>query len=377
MIDRAAMQATAKAYGQTVKVGVLGSHSALDVCDGAKEEGLTTVVFANTGRHLTYDRYFRTTATGRGIVDECHILDQFAHIDQRVPHMIEEKIVFVPNRSLVSYMGIDRVEDEFPVPMFGSRHLLRSEERGDPKDYYWLLREAGLPHPPAVKPEDIDSLTMIKVPHAVKGLERGFFTASSYEEYLNKSKELIAQGVITQEALEKGRKEKYIIGPVFNLNFFRSPLAEDDESQIELLGIDWRFETSLDGHVRLPASQQMSLNERQMTPEYVVCGHNSATLRESLLEKAFKLAEDYVQAVKDHSPPDVVGPFCLQTCVDKDLRFYIYDIAPRVGGGTNVHMAMGHPYGNALWRKPMSTGRRIAMEIRRAAEQERLDEVVS
>src|SRR2546430_11143634 len=51
----------------------------------------------------------------------------------------------------------------------------------------------------------------------------------------------------------------------------------------ELLGIDWRFETSLDGHVRLPAEQQKTLNDAQRIPEYVVVGHNAATLRESSL----------------------------------------------------------------------------------------------
>jgi len=40
-------------------------------------------------------------------------------------------------------------------------------------------------------------------------------------------------------------------------------------------------------------------------------------------------------------------------------------------------MSMGHPYGNSLWRRPMSTGRRIAMEIRRGLDRGRLDEIVT
>jgi len=63
--------------------------------------------------------------------------------------------------------------------------------------------------------------------------------------------------------------------------------------------------------------------------------------------------------------------------VDKDMKFYIYDVAPRIGGGTNVHVGVGHPYGNALWRRPTSTGRRIAMEIKRASELDKLAEVVT
>ena len=121
----------------------------------------------------------------------------------------------------------------------------------------------------------------------------------------------------------------------------------------------------------------MTLGPDQINPEYTVCGHNSATLRESLLEKAFQLAEKYVAATQEHYPPGIIGAFCLQTCVDKDLNFYIYDVAPRVGGGTNVHMNVGHPYGNTLWRKPMSTGRRTALEIRRAIEMDRVRDIVT
>jgi 5-formaminoimidazole-4-carboxamide-1-(beta)-D-ribofuranosyl 5'-monophosphate synthetase len=255
--------------------------------------------------------------------------------------------------------------------------MLRTEERGEKQDYYWLLEQAGLPFPEKISdPKDINELAIIKLHHATKKLERGFFTAASYREYVEKSEALLKQHVITREALEAARIERYIIGPVFNLNFFYSPL-EPETSGIELLGIDWRFETSLDGHVRLPAPQQMTLGEAQYIPEYTVCGHNSATLRESLLEKGFALAEKYVKATQEHYAPGIIGPFCLQTCVDKDLNFYIYDVAPRVGGGTNVHMAVGHPYGNSLWRTTMSTGRRLAREIKRAIALDKLQYIVT
>jgi 5-formaminoimidazole-4-carboxamide-1-(beta)-D-ribofuranosyl 5'-monophosphate synthetase len=163
---------------------------------------------------------------------------------------------------------------------------------------------------------------------------------------------------------------------VFNLNFFYSPLSEEGE-KLELLGVDWRFESSLDGHVRLPAPQQMTMPLHQQIPEMTVVGHNTATIRESLLEKAFELGEKFIKASKEHYDPGIIGPFCLQTCIDKDMNYYIYDVAPRLGGGTNVHVNVGHPYGNATWRKPMSSGRRIAMELRMAAEQDRLLEVLT
>lgn len=367
---------------EKARIGVLGSHSALDTCDGAIEEGFSTYVVCQKGRERTYAHYFRSKWVNgrrvRGCVDEVEVYERFAHVllPESQKKMREKNVLFVPNRSFTSYCGIDAVENDFLVPLVGSRNLLRSEERGEERSYYWLLERAGLPHPERIEPEEIDGLVMVKLPHAKKRLERGFFTAASYEEYRRKSEELLRAGVITAEDLERARVERYIIGPVFNFDFFYSPL-ERDVSPIELLGIDWRFETSLDGHVRLPAPQQMTLPPHQSTPEYTVCGHNSATLRESLLERAFDLAERYVQATQRYYPPGIIGPFCLQTCVDKDLNFYIYDVAPRIGGGTNVHMAVGHPYGNALWRKEMSTGRRLAMEVRRAIEQERLEEIIT
>lgn len=366
------------------KIGMVASHSALDVCDGAVEEGFRTLGICQEGRDRTYARYFRTqrSADGRllrGVVDECWTLKKFKEMMEPKfqERLVKENVLFVPNRSFTSYIDLKEIEDNFAVPLVGSRGLLRSEERGEEKDYYWLLKQAGLPHPTRIEdPRDISGLVIVKLHHKVKKLERGFFTAGSYKEFREKSRSLMFHNVITQEDLASARIEEYIIGPVFNLDFFYSPLEQKME-RIELLGVDWRFETSLDGHVRLPAPQQMTLEGAQATPEYTVCGHNSATMRESLLEGAFDLAEKYVKAVQEHFPPGIIGPFCLQTCVDKDLKFYIYDVAPRVGGGTNVHMWVGHPYGNTLWRTNVSTGRRLAMEIRRAIETDQVKKIVT
>ena len=343
---------------EKMRIGVLGSHSALDVCDGAREEGFRNLIICQAGREKTYTKYFKNTGNF-GLVDDTIVLPKFKDILKTEL----KDILFIPNRSFACYVGLDDIEEKFEVPIVGSRNLLRSEDRGEEKDYYWLMEKANLPHPEKIeKPEDIDSLTMVKLPHAQKRLERCFFTCSSYKEFLEKSEQLLKLDVITREDLENARIEKYIIGVVFNLDFFYSPIHD----RIELLGIDNRYETSLDGHVRLPAGQQITLNEEEAIPEYIICGHNSITLRESLLEKVFPLAEKYVEATKELFSPGIIGPFCIQTCIDKELNFYIYDIAPRIGGGTNVHVALGHAYGNALWRESMSTGRRVCREIKEA-----------
>ena len=367
-----------------LRIGMTASHSALDICDGAIEEGFPTVAYCQKGREKTYSEYFKTVRNQsgrvtRGMVDKAIVLDRFDEVlepsFQQV--MRDRNVVYIPNRSFTSYCGMSQIENDFRVPMFGSRNMLRMEERTEEQDYYWILDKAGLPYPEAIEnPEDIDCLVIVKLHHAEKILERGFFTCASFSEYKEKSEALLQQGVIDEASLAGARIERYVIGPVFNLNFFYSPL-EEEMSKLELLGVDWRFESSLDGHVRLPAPQQMTMPIHQQIPEMTVVGHNTATIRESLLEEAFALGEKFITASKEHYDPGIIGPFCLQTCIDKDMNYSIYDVAPRVGGGTNVHMSVGHPYGNATWRKPMSSGRRIAMELRNAVEQDRLDEVLT
>src|SRR2546426_6345411 len=91
-------------------------------------------------------------------------------------------------------------------------------------------------------------------------------TAASRKEYQAKSAALLKQSVISARDLAKARIERYIIGPIFNFDFFYSPIEAQAE-KLELLGIDWRFETSFDGHVRVPADQQMTPGEAQRIPQ--------------------------------------------------------------------------------------------------------------
>lgn len=367
-----------------LRLGVTGSHSALDVCDGAADEKIPNVVFTEKGRDETYAKYQRSLVDERGrrvrgCVDQVVRLAKFSQqLEARHQKwMRAHNILYVPNRSFTSYCSVEAIESRFEVPILGSRNMLRMEEREEKDNYYTLLKKAGLASPEEIRdPKEIRELAIVKLHHAKKKLERGFFTCASHREFLEKSRRLIQQGVITKDDLGHARIERYIIGPVFNCNFFYSPLTTG-APKLELLGVDWRFESSLDGHVRIPASQQVTLPESQQIPEMTVVGHNTATIRESLLDKVYAMGEKFVAASQKHYKPGIIGPFCLQTVVDKDMKFFIYDVAPRIGGGTNVHVAVGHPYGNMLWREPMSTGRRIAREVKRAVEMDRLERIVT
>jgi 5-formaminoimidazole-4-carboxamide-1-(beta)-D-ribofuranosyl 5'-monophosphate synthetase len=365
-------------------VGTVGSHSAIDVADGAVTEGFASIVLAQTGREATYARYFRTVrdAQGtrtRGCVDEVWSYPKFADLaaPDAQARMREHRMLLVPNRAFSSYVPLTTIEDDFRVPIVGSRRLLRIEERSERDNYYTLLAAAGIPIPRALPgPDALDRLAIVKLPHAARRLERGFFTAASAEEYRSKSRALLDRGTIAADDLAHARIEEYVLGPVFNFNFFFSPLVPRADG-LELLGVDERRESNLDGLVRLPAAQQLGLSASDRIPDYTVVGHGTLTVRESILEEVFRLGEKFVDAARTRAPPGILGPFCLQTCIDKDGHLTVFDVAARIGGGTNIHLALGHPYGNALYRMPMSSGRRVALEIRRAAESGRLKEIVS
>lgn len=384
VVDASVIRSALAGYPKEPLIATVGSHSALDIADGAVEEGFRTLVLAQAGREATYARYYKTHrrpdgTVERGCVDEVWTYAAFAEIAEPTPvrRLRERGALLVPNRALSSYVPLEAIEDRLTVPIVGSRAMLRIEERTERENYYSLLTDAGIPTPEAVaSPERIVGLSIVKLPHATRRLERGFFTVASPEEYRSKSAALVADGTIRSEDLAAARIERYVVGPVFNFNFFLSPLAERSDA-LELLGVDERRESSLDGLVRLPAAQQMELPDSHQRPRYTVVGHATLTVRESLLEEVFRLGEKFVDTARRRYPPGILGPFCLQTCVDAEGKPWVFDVAVRIGGGTNIHLALGHPYGNALWRTPMSTGRRIAVEVRRALREERFGEVVT
>jgi len=345
-----------------VSVAVLASHSALDVLDGAKDEGLRTIAVAKRGRERAYREF--------PVVDRLVVLDDYRDILKITDLLRAEEAVFVPNRSFAVYVGYDAIEKEFPVPIFGNRFLMRWEERTGPHNYYRLLDEAGIRRPKTFRPDEVDRPVLVKMPEAGRRVERGFFVARDRDDFYKKARRLADAGVIRLEDLEHASIEELVLGAHFNANYFYSVMRR----RLELHSFDRRIQSNLDGVFRLPARDQIEVD-----PEvrYIEVGHEPATIRESLLEKVFDIGYRFVEAAKRLVPPGVIGPFTLQFIVTPELELVVYDVAPRIGGGTNVYIGIGGQYSKLYFGKPISMGRRIAMEIREAAEQGKLAEVTT
>ena len=347
-----------------VTISTLGSHSALDICDGAKDEGFRTLVVCQRGRENPYLRYKR-------IVDDVIILDKFSNIINREVKeiLLKKNSIFIPHRAFTTYVSYKDIEENFEIPLFGNRSLLKSEERNIEKNQYYLLKKANIRIPKIFsKPEDIDGLALVKVQEAKRKIERAFFIVSSYEDFKRKSEERIKRGIIGEDELRKAVIEEFVIGTYFNFNFFYSPLKEE----LELLGIDRRLQSNYHDFVSLPAKEQLELD---LPLQNVEVGHMGATIRESLLEKVFELGDKFVKVTKEEYPPGIIGPFALQSIVTVDLDIVVYDVSPRVPGSPII--ATTSPYSKYYFGQIISTGRRIAMEIKEGIRQERLEELVT
>lgn len=350
---------------RNIRIGVLGSHSALEIAHGAKQEDLETVVICQKDREKTYTKYYRN------LFDHVLLLDRFADVVhvENLEKLRASNTIFVPNRSFSVYVGYENIEERFTVPIMGNRFMLKTEERNLPKNQYYLLQKAGIPTPKIFKsPEEIDRLVIVKVPEKERAIERAFFYASSPEEFKQKAEERIRKGIISPEALQKAVIEEYVIGAKFNANFFWSPLTDE----IDLLGFDRRIQTDLDGVLDLPAQEQLELG---IVTQNIEIGHMGVTMRESQLEKVFEAAERFVEVCKKEYPPGIIGLFALQGAITKNLEFYVFDVSPRVPGCPCVEPTS--PYMKYKYGVEVGPGRRVAMEIKRAIKESRLEDVVT
>ncbi|MEM2104989.1 MAG: DUF1297 domain-containing protein [Candidatus Bathyarchaeia archaeon] len=476
VISREEMQEIVKRYQEPIGLN-LGSHSALDAWQGQRNYGIRSIIYTTPGRariylqnpmvgkpdepvedlpvlvkrdiHVVNDpKDIRKTGDWRSVIV---VLDKYSDIVKYADVLVDLECLQITNRAFAVYVGGDEycsvIENDYAVPILGSRQLLKIENRGEiEKDYYWFAEQAGIPYPKSYKyevyeggirfKEPIDEPMILKAEHAHRAFEREFIFAADSRDLEEKVAREVAAGNLNREALENGRVEQIVLGPHANFNFFFSPLdakgewgdteewfsklynVSVEEARIclanQFLSIDERRETILDGLKRLPSDVQEKIKR---VPSFEVTAHAILSLRESLLKDLHRYADRFLLACREHAYPGIIGAWCLQTLITWDrvskyelkpsvkldvtvgaeakkaTDYGLYDIhgeadpymhipvtqdvALRHGGGTNVHMGLGAQYANAKYKKRMSTGDRIAMEIRRALKAKQLHELVT
>lgn len=330
------------------KIGTLGSHSALQILKGARDEGFKNVVVCLKDMAQPYRSY--------KVADEIVEIKEYPEVIGLEQQLLDDNVILIPHGSFFAAYGLEAL-GKSKVKYFGNKRVLAWEEdRSKQRDW---LAQAGLTLPKIYdKPEDIDSPVIIKFHGAGGG--KGYFLASNAEEFERKIAEHPNKRYIIQQ---------YVVGTPMYIHYFYSPLT----GELEIMSLDRRYETNVDSIGRIGAKDQMDLN---IESSYNIIGNLPVVARESLLPKMFSMGEAVVKTSQELEPRGLFGPFCLETIITPDLEFYVFEISARIVAGTNPYIK-GSPYTDLRYEEPMSTGRRVAREIKTAITEDRLDEVLS
>lgn len=323
-------------------IATLGSHSALQILKGAKDEGFPTLLFATEDRIQFYKRF--------KFIDKIISLRSYRQV---LEYKTKQKLILIPHGSFVAYLG-EEGNKNLGLPYFGNKKVLEWESnRRMQMDW---IKVAGLNLPRKFRRGDIiDRAVIVKFYGAQGG--KGYFIAHSQKDFEKKIVPYLERDFIVQE---------YVIGVPIYLHFFYSPLSK----RVELLSIDRRYETNVDSLGRMPFAYQQNLD---IVPSFVVVGNSPLTLRESLLPEAYDMAEKLIEASQRLiDKRGLFGPFCLETIVTPDQKFYVIELSCRIVAGTNLFIDSSS-YASLLYDEPMSTGRRIAREIKFAIKKNKLN----
>jgi 5-formaminoimidazole-4-carboxamide-1-(beta)-D-ribofuranosyl 5'-monophosphate synthetase len=339
---------TGRGSSEFYTIATLGSHSALQILKGAHDEGFRTL--AITSRNT--ERLYRSFA----FVDEVITIAEYSDFIGLVPELEKRKLIIVPHGSFVAYLSLED-HKKMSIPYFGNKAVLDWEASRE-LQRQWLTR-AGLNVPRQFKTgAEIDRPVIVKLYGAHGG--KGYMFLRDANDFEERAGLLTRSNYILQE---------YIIGVPLYIHYFYSPLT----GQLEIMSMDRRYETNVDSLGRIPAAAQENMN---IEPSYVVVGNQPVSLRESMLAEAYQMAENVVRISKEIcGPKGLFGAFSIETIITPDAQFYVMEISARIVAGTNLFID-GSPYSYLYYSEPMSTGRRIALEIKNALLSNSLDAVL-
>jgi 5-formaminoimidazole-4-carboxamide-1-(beta)-D-ribofuranosyl 5'-monophosphate synthetase len=332
------------------KIATLASHSALQILKGAKDEGFQTIAVCIKGREKTYKQF--------GVADEIISIDKYDDFMGMQDKLIERNAIIIPHASFISYMGHEKIE-ELKVPYFGNKKILKFESDRS-LERKWL-KNAGLKLPKIFnRPEDIDRAVIVKFHGAGGG--QGYFLAKNPRDFKRK---------IKRHPDKKYSIQEYILGVHMYAHYFHSPLT----GETEIMGFDKRYESNVDSLGRISARDQMALPKEQVDPSYLIVGNIPVVIRESYLPTILEMGENTVKESDKFAAPGLFGPFCLETVITPEGEIKVFEISARIVAGTNPYVN-GSPYTWLRYNEPMSTGRRIARDIKLAIQQNKLDKVL-
>jgi 5-formaminoimidazole-4-carboxamide-1-(beta)-D-ribofuranosyl 5'-monophosphate synthetase len=340
---------------ENITIATVCSHSSLQIFNGARKEGFRTMGICIGQPPKFYEAFPKAKP------DEYLVLENYNDIMARTEELRKKNTIVIPHSSFVSFLGKENFT-EMAVPTFGNRAVLEWGADRD-KERQWLLG-AGIQMPRKIDdPRDIDGPVMVEYEGAKGG--KGFFVAKTYEEF----NELV-------DLTKKFTIQEFITGTRYYLHYFYSPIKSEgytlSKGSLELLSMDRRVESNADEIFRLGSPRE--LIEAGICPTYVITGNVPLVARESLLSSIFSLGERVIEESLDLFG-GMVGAFCIEAVIMDSLEIKVFELSTRLVAGTNLYVS-GSPYSD-LAQEDLSTGRRIAQEIKEAVRTNQLSEILS
>ncbi|MCH8003953.1 MAG: formate--phosphoribosylaminoimidazolecarboxamide ligase [Nanoarchaeota archaeon] len=337
------------ALHKNYKIATIGSHSALQILKGAKDEGFSTIAICLKGRERPYKLF--------NVADEIITINNYNELFKIQDKIIKKNAIFIPHASLIAYLGVDKVES-FKIPYYGNKNILRFE--ADRRIERKWLKKSGLKLPRIFEnPKDIDRAVIVKF-HGAKG-GKGYFLAKNERDFKQKIK--------SHSKEENYVIQEYVIGVPMFIHYFYSSLT----NELEIMGFDKRYESNVDSLGRVSARDQMALPK--VDPSYVIVGNIPVVIRESFLPRIIEMGENVIKESRKITPGGLWGPFCLEAILTPDEEIRVFEISARIVAGTNPYVE-GSPYTWLKYNEPMSTGRRIAREIKIAIKENKLGKIL-
>lgn len=328
------------------KIATICSHSSLQIFKGAREEGVKTIGIVKKQKRELYESFPLASP------DEFIEVDDYSNIPTE--ELREKNAIVIPHGTFVEYCG--ESFDSLEVPIYGNRQSIMWE-RSRMKMFEWI-ETAGVRRPRILEPHEIDGPALVKFPGAKGG--RGYVIVNSNKEFDEK--------IGNQECMI----QEFIIGVRAYPHFFFSPFSKKGyrtkNGSLELLGVDTRVESSADEIAR---AVSIGLKPKLA---FTVIGNEPMVLRESLLYDYMEIGRK-INETSFKLFGGIYGPFCVETIINEDLEIFAFEVSARIVAGTNVYPD-GSPYSTYYYNEPMSTGRRIARELKIAHKKKRLSEVV-
>ncbi|MDD5054868.1 MAG: formate--phosphoribosylaminoimidazolecarboxamide ligase [Candidatus Peribacteraceae bacterium] len=351
------MSATSSSAGisrnpKDYRIATIGSHTALQILKGARDEGVPNLVICRKGSERPYISY--------GVADEILFVDDWSQWDSVIePELIKRNAINIPHGSFISYMGPEKVKTMKSM-YYGTKEILEWESDRT-MEREWLLDAKLLLPRVFEKPEDIDSPVIVKFHGAGGGF--GYFVVRTPEQFYEvKNRKYPDENDYTIQ--------EYIVGVPLYIHYFYSPITKE----LEIMSFDKRYESNADSIGRIKAEDQLAA---KIHTSYTVVGNVPVVVRESMLPELFEMGERVVKA--SQKLPGIgkglFGPFCLETIVTRKLQIYVFEISARIVAGTNPFIE-GSPYTALKYKEPMSTGRRLARDIKQAIESGRLHDIL-